>query len=108
MLAYGMPRTEGSKKFRKFLKAKGVSIRGAVEALQVSIPTVVDWRNGKKSPTHEHRVAICTWTNGTIAEDDWKTARERRRAKKIAKVTPFVEESPPKSEPVQSGRRATS
>lgn len=87
-----MSQDSGAAKFDKFLKDNGISIRRAAESLHVSDPTILDWRNDRKTPSPEHRVAIRTWTKGAIAEGDWQTKREREQAKSAALVKPFEPE----------------
>ncbi len=92
-----MARIPGAAKFAKFLKTNKISIRRAADALHVSDPTIIAWRNGDKTPSPEHRGAIKTWTNGEVGEDDWRTEREREQAASAALVKPF--EPAPQSSP---------
>jgi transcriptional regulator with XRE-family HTH domain len=86
-----MARTAGSQKLHKFLELKGISMRKAGEDLGVADPTVLDWRRGRKSPKPEHRTAIRIWTNGEIAESDWQTKSELKKAARAENVKPFEE-----------------
>lgn len=94
-----MARIPGAGKFAKFLKANKISIRRASLALHVSDPTIIAWRDGDKTPTPEHRVAIRTWTNGAVVEDDWRTDREREQSASAAVVKPFEPEPSSSPEP---------
>lgn len=85
-----MAKRSAAEKFDKFLKDNGISIRKAGEALRVTDPTILDWRHARKVPSPEHRVAIRVWTNGAVAESEWKTERERVQAKAASTVEPFV------------------
>src|SRR5690349_18722536 len=80
----------GPKKFADFLKKHRISIRRAAEALHVSDPSIIDWRDGDKTPNPDHRRAIRVWTHDEIVEDDWQSEREAERAETAASVKPFV------------------
>jgi hypothetical protein len=104
-----MSRIPGPGKFRKFLRTNKISIRKAADALHVTDPTIIAWRDGDKAPSPEHRVAIRVWTNGEVLDDDWRTDRERDQAANAALVRPFgpattpAGDDPPSSERTPTG-----
>lgn len=85
-----MARYKGPSKFSKFLEDNDISVHQAARGLHVTDPTVIDWRDGKKPPSPDHRVAIRIWTKSAVVEDDWpRTKREIKQSANVALVRPF-------------------
>lgn len=66
----------GSSRFRGFLEDNGISLSQAAEALQVTVPSVIQWRDGRFAPRHNSRLCIERWTNGEVPAGSWKRPGE--------------------------------
>jgi len=70
------------------MERTGVSQAAVARALGVSAAAVCDWCRQKKLPVEPYRVAIETYTGGSVPASSWADARERALCERLASIQP--------------------
>lgn len=79
----------GAKRLEAWMSKAGVSQAAVARALSVSAAAVSDWVKQKKIPVGPYRVAIATYTRGSVPADSWADARERALCDRLSAVEPY-------------------
>ena len=56
---------------RRYLKAHGIKVAAAAEALGVAPAAIFQWREGRTKPSAVNRAALETWSSGFVPASSW-------------------------------------
>lgn len=74
----------GATLLARYIKAKGLTMRGASSHFGVSHPTAYHWVEGFKRPAPDMRDAIAKKTDGAVPADSWSLPGDREAGQKGA------------------------